>query len=85
MATMELLQNAFEHAGAKHIEVHLGQPSGDIRVEVRDDGVGISTPVPRDGLGLQIVESLITSELRGTFTIEAMTHGTRACLDVPMS
>ncbi len=85
MATMELLQNAFEHAGAKHIEVHLGQPSGDIRVEVRDDGVGISTPVPRDGLGLQIVESLITSELRGTFTIEAMTHGTRACLDVPMN
>jgi two-component sensor histidine kinase len=85
MATMELLQNAFEHAGAKHIEVHLGQPSGDIRVEVRDDGVGISTPAPRDGLGLQIVESLITSELRGTFTIEAMTHGTRACLDVPMS
>jgi len=83
MATMELLQNALEHAGARHVEVHLAQVAGDVRVEVRDDGVGIGMPVPRDGLGLQIVDSLITGELRGTFTIEPMTHGTRACLDVP--
>lgn len=83
MATMELLQNALEHAGARHIEVQLTHMGGDVRVEVRDDGVGIGIPIPRDGLGLQIVDSLITGELRGAFTIEPLTHGTRACLDVP--
>jgi len=84
MATAELLQNAVEHAKASHIDVHLAQLDGFVRVDVRDDGIGIEPGLASDGLGLSIVESLVTGELRGTFTIAPMEHGTRACVDVPV-
>jgi two-component sensor histidine kinase len=85
MATAELLQNAIEHAQATHIDVHLAQLDGQVRIEVRDDGVGIDPSSAGNGLGLSIVESLVTGELRGTFTLEPMEHGTRACVDVPVA
>ena len=55
----EALTNVARHAGAKHVEIQLeGAPSdtvaGTLRLEVRDDGVGISDDAARrpDALGL---------------------------------
>jgi len=73
MCVSELLHNAVEHARARQIEVRLGVASGQVTVQVVDDGAGL--PVGFDdqstGLGLQIVQSLVSGELRGSFEISA--------------
>jgi two-component sensor histidine kinase len=73
MAVTELLQNAAEHAfpgdgppGA--IELVAERDGDDLVVRVRDDGQGLPhgfDPAHSDGLGLQIVRTLVTSELGG--------------------
>ena len=73
MAVTELLHNAAEHA------FHDGEPGtivlaaerdgDDLVVRVRDDGRGLPPgfdPAASTGLGLQIVRTLVTSELHGT-------------------
>ena len=77
----ELLQNAVEHAfpaGSDGIvTVDLARTDGDVRMVVRDDGVGLDVgALEGSRLGLQIVRSLI-DELGGTFRIES-DAGTRA-------
>jgi two-component sensor histidine kinase len=73
MAVTELLQNAAEHAfpgdgppGA--IELVAERDGDDLVVRVRDDGRGLPEgfdPAHSDGLGLQIVRTLVISELGG--------------------
>ncbi|HEX2293700.1 MAG TPA: sensor histidine kinase [Actinomycetota bacterium] len=77
----ELLQNAVEHAfpeGADGtVVVELARADGEVRMVVRDDGVGLDVAALEGArLGLQIVRSLI-DELGGTFRIES-DAGTRA-------
>jgi two-component sensor histidine kinase len=72
MSISELLQNAIEHAHATTITVEISQIAGQVRVVVRDDGIGLPAgfEAADAGLGLQIVQSLATGELRGTFLID---------------
>ena len=84
MAITELVQNAVEHAGAAHIAVSLERNDHVVEMTVRDDGIGIEMPPSSDGLGLQIVESLVGGELRGSFTIDARDNGTQARIVVPI-
>lgn len=84
MAITELLQNAVEHARARHITVSLARMDHAVEMTVGDDGVGIAMPPPTNGLGLQIVESLVSAELRGSFTIAALSTGTQARIAVPI-
>jgi len=86
VALTELLHNAIEHAfvDAHHgsISVELARDLNDIRVVVRDDGVGMHTPAfagPR--LGLHIVRTLV-DELGGSFDIVS-DGGTCAEIHVP--
>jgi two-component sensor histidine kinase len=77
----ELLQNAVEHAFPEGTEgtvtVDLARTDGEVRMVVRDDGVGLDVAALEGSrLGLQIVRSLI-DELGGTFAIESHA-GTRA-------
>lgn len=83
MAATELLQNAVEHAHAAHVEVVLGVDDGGVIIEVRDDGSGISMPPPTNGLGLQIVESLVGGELRGEVSVQGSARGTVATIRIP--
>ena len=86
MSISELLQNAVEHAHATTITVDLAQGAGQVRVVVRDDGIGLPAgfAVSDAGLGLQIVESLATGELRGRFSIcNYETGGAMACVEIP--
>lgn len=81
MCISELVQNAVEHARAHHISVSLSRDSSLLTAIVDDDGIGL--PLPFDlataGLGMQIVDTMATGELHGSFEITARdAGGTRA-------
>lgn len=77
MCIAELLQNAVEHAGAREIVVAIEPGDGVLNVEVRDDGCGLPEgfSIAKAGLGLQIVESLATGELRGSLAFAPGAEG----------
>lgn len=74
MAVSEIVHNAVEHASATMIRVMPSHVEHSILVRVIDDGVGFPDPMT-DGLGLQIVRSLIQEDLRGTVTVESKDGG----------
>ena len=88
MALAEVLQNAVEHADATRITVDLGREGSLLSAVVTDDGCGLPEmfSLASAGLGLQIVDSLITSQIRGTFRVESgAAGGVRAVIDVPLA
>ena len=95
LAVTELLHNAAEHAFPDRepgsIELVVERDGDDLVVRVRDNGRGLPAgfdPAASEGLGLQIVRTLVTSELGGSL---AMTSpgtadggsGTEAVLTIP--
>jgi len=86
MCVSELLHNAVEHAHASTVTVYLAADAASVSVRVADDGSGLPPgfSVQSTGLGLQIVQSLATGELRGSFAISEMPDGgTCAAVEVP--
>jgi two-component sensor histidine kinase len=93
MAVTELLQNAAEHAFRGRepgvIELVADRDGDDLVVRVRDDGQGLPEgfdPEASDGLGLQIVRTLVTSELGGSLamgTPPGQASGTEVVLTLP--
>jgi two-component sensor histidine kinase len=92
LAVTELLHNAAEHAfpdgepGA--IELLAERTGDDLVVRVRDNGRGLPEEfdlAASDGLGLQIVRTLVVSELGGSLAmgIPADQPGTEAVLTLP--
>ncbi len=74
----ELIANAIEHGfGGRsrgRIVISAAREGGDIVVRVADDGRGIPPGFDlqsSDGLGLQLVRSLVRSDLQGSFTLRA--------------
>lgn len=92
----ELMQNAVDHAyphdngEAPHegtVTVHLARKAGEVIVDVEDDGVGLPPGFTLEhgkGLGLSIVQALVTGELGGTIE---MHHdgGTRVQVRIPLA
>jgi two-component system, sensor histidine kinase PdtaS len=92
LAVTELLHNAAEHAfpvgEPGSIELIADRDGHDLVVRVRDNGQGLPEgfdPAGSEGLGLQIVRTLVTSELGGTLSMGAPTGGggTEAVLTLP--
>src|SRR3954471_4362257 len=92
MAVTELLQNAAEHAFPDGepgtIQLVAERDGVDLVVRVRDDGNGLPEEfdlAASDGLGLQIVRTLITGELGGGLEMgpTAAGHGTEVVLTLP--
>jgi two-component sensor histidine kinase len=89
MILTELVQNAVEHAGATVIEVRVERDDRQLSLVVQDDGAGLPAGFdlaqsPR--LGLQIVRTLVESELQGTLSVRtAAAGGTAASVVVPLS
>jgi two-component system, sensor histidine kinase PdtaS len=93
MAVTELLHNAAEHAfdvGSPGTIVLAAERDGhDLVVRVRDDGRGLPEdfdPAASTGLGLQIVRTLVTTELSGALEMgppEDGGPGTEAVLTLP--
>ena len=89
----ELMQNAVDHAFPRvdgrvtgNVRVHLARNDGELVVDVVDDGIGLPPgfSIERStGLGLSIVQALVTTELGGTIELSG-TSGTRAHLTVPL-
>jgi two-component sensor histidine kinase len=82
MVLSELLQNAVEHAGAARVLLRARREASRLEVVVADDGAGLPAGVGADSggrLGLQIVRTLVTDELRGRLALEpGPDGGTRA-------
>ena len=85
----ELLQNAMEHAfpgrSAGRVVITLAQGRDAIRVEVRDDGVGLPdgfSPERSADLGLQIVRTLVQDDLKGNLSLTNV-RGVRAVITMP--
>ncbi|WP_029432732.1 sensor histidine kinase [Blastococcus sp. URHD0036] len=93
LAVTELLHNAAEHAfpdgETGTIELHADRSGDDLVVRVRDDGRGLPAgfdPAASDGLGLQIVRTLVTSELGGGLSMGPPADGgpgTEVVLELP--
>lgn len=72
----ELVSNSLEHgfkqAGSGQVEITLEQMDGSVRVQVKDDGIGL-TPgfdlVQSAGLGLRIVRNLVERDLAGSIQL----------------
>jgi two-component sensor histidine kinase len=76
LVVTELLHNAAEHAfpdgSPGSIELVAERDGDDLVVRVVDDGQGLPEgfdPAASDGLGLQIVRTLVTSELGGSLAM----------------
>jgi two-component system, sensor histidine kinase PdtaS len=87
----ELVQNAMEHAFVDRTEgkivVDLCKLDGNIMLEVRDNGRGsLAGAMPSSpSLGLNIVETLVKEDLRGTFQLKRTTKGSVAKIEAPIS
>lgn len=92
MVVAELVQNALGHAFADGrrgtVEIAPERSARRLEVSIADDGVGLPTDFSLDdteGLGLQIVRTLVESELRGTLSLHGRSHGgTEALLRIPL-
>jgi two-component sensor histidine kinase len=88
----ELIQNAVEHAAREDgtslsIALEMARTPARVRLAVADDGRGMPPGFTLDGdanLGLQIVRTLVESELAGTIEIESADPGTRIAIAVPL-
>jgi len=85
MALTELLQNAVEHGlggvEAGEVIVTIDWSGRRLRLTVTDDGTGLDPDfdlLARSSLGLQIVRTLVETELDGTFILSARAEGTGA-------
>jgi len=89
MVLTELVQNAVEHARATAVVVRVDRGARSMTVVVEDDGVGLPPgfdPSSSPRLGLQIVRTLVQSDLRGTLALAAaVSGGTCASVVVPLS
>jgi len=85
MVASELLHNAVEHAQATRITVQLERAPSLLVMRVRDDGRGLPEDFDEKvtGLGLSIVQSLVTGDLRGTCEFQGTSEGTTVVIKVP--
>ena len=83
LVVAELLQNAFEHGlqqrGSGHITLITERRGRRLRVAVVDDGQGLPVgfdPATDAKLGLQIVQTLVRDDLKGSLSWEPGLSGT---------
>ncbi|MGI9252638.1 MAG: ATP-binding protein, partial [Thermomicrobiales bacterium] len=88
----ELVANAVRHgfAGQErgNISIVATQKNGIATVTVENDGQSPPdgfTPDMSTGLGMRIVQRLVTSDLGGAFTLERAGLGARATLTFPIA
>src|SRR5262249_15068938 len=78
-----------EPARVGHVRLQLARHDGDVTIEVVDDGVGLPERFSLDGskgLGLSIVQALVTGELEGSIEMRDIPGGGAAVhLRVPVA
>ena len=88
----ELTANAIHHGfrGRKHgyIRIRAWEDNGTANVEVFNDGHKVPeglNPATSQGLGMRITHRLVTSDLKGTFSIGSDVDGTTALIRFPIA
>lgn len=88
LALTELVTNAVEHGLAGRegsVLIAANRTEADLSVHIIDDGAGLPTGDVGDGLGTQIVKTLIQGELSGTIEWNpADGGGTDVSIDIPL-
>lgn len=88
----ELAANAISHGfknrDTGYIRIRAWQDDNHANVEIFNDGVRVPDgfdPAQSQGLGMRITHRLVTSDLRGTFTITSDDEGTYAVMRFPIA
>lgn len=88
LALTELVTNAVEHGLAGRsgeVEIHAERSDEVLSVTVRDNGIGLPEGRVGQGLGTQIVRTLIQGELGGTIDWHTVVgEGTEVTIEVPL-
>ncbi|MDL9980376.1 sensor histidine kinase [Microbacterium sp. ASV49] len=88
LALTELVTNAVEHglAGTEgEVVIEADRTADHLAVSVRDNGVGLPEGHVGQGLGTQIVRTLIQGELGGTIDWQTLVgNGTEVTIDIPL-
>ena len=80
----ELLTNAFKHAKATHIDIHLNKLDNTLKLLYEDDGVGFSVPHSENGVGLNNIQHRLDA-LSGVIHIDSLPNrGTVIDIDIPI-
>jgi two-component sensor histidine kinase len=89
LALTELVTNAVEHGLAGRdgeVAITAKRTDDELRVLVRDDGVGLPEGRVGEGLGTQIVRTLIQGELSGSIDWHtAIGSGTEVTIEIPLT
>ena len=85
----ELVQNSLQYAfiGRRtgNIEVKIQQGIQYSSILVEDDGIGFDLENAREGsLGMKIIKSIITDNLKGCYSIDSSSDGTKVSFDFKM-
>lgn len=86
MCVSELLHNAIQHSQGTFVQVESVREPGELRIDIHDDGIGVGASWAESaGLGLNIVQSLVETELGGSFEFLPEDYGARARVRIPLA
>ncbi len=81
----ELLTNAFKHAKATHIDIHLNKLDNTIKLLYEDNGVGFDIQHSKNGIGLNNIKTRLDA-LFGAMNIDSLPNrGTVIDIDIPIT
>lgn len=81
----EAIHNVVKHAGASEVHLDIATLGADVRMEIRDDGVGFDPRRGSDGLGLPGMAAR-AERLGGRVEVESLPgRGTKICVSIPRS
>jgi len=80
---LEAVTNVIQHARAEQCDVFLVLQNGNLKMEIKDDGVGLPE-AHSHGIGLDSMRER-AEELGGRFELSSTSQGTRVCAEIPIS
>ncbi|WP_159076290.1 tetratricopeptide repeat-containing sensor histidine kinase [Flagellimonas amoyensis] len=79
----ETLKNSLKHAKCKNIAISFGSAAGNLKLTIKDDGVGFDTNKGKRGIGLRNIISRV-KKVNGVFDIESTKgKGTTISVAIP--
>ena len=80
---LEAVTNVITHAQAGHCEVFLNLENGNLKMDIRDDGIGLPKE-RKHGIGLDSMRER-AEELGGWLELSASMKGTHVCAEIPVA
>jgi len=80
---LEAVTNVINHAQAEICEVSLVLENGNLKMEIKDDGIGLPK-ARKHGIGLDSMRER-AEELGGRFELDSSSQGIRVCAEIPIT